>query len=63
MSMPTISKSKKDKISEQILHYLFSISPESAFTSFVAKETAMDEEFTNPLLSELEKKHLVRSIR
>ncbi len=57
--MPTISKVKKDKISEQILHYLFTISPDSAFTNQVSKETARDEEFTKALLKELESKNLV----
>jgi hypothetical protein len=60
--MPTISKSKKDKIAEQILHHLFSISPESAFTVGIAKEIARDEEFTKVLLRELQSKNLVISI-
>jgi len=57
--MPRISQQKKDKISEQILHYLFTISPESTFTNKIAQETARDEEFTKFLLQELEKKKLV----
>lgn len=57
--MPTISKQKQDKISEQILHFLFSISPESKFTSQISMEIARDEEFTKALLLELEKKGLV----
>lgn len=61
--MPTISQEKKDKIAEQILHYLFSISPESAFTSLVGKEIARDEEFTKVLLSELQQKKLVVCIQ
>ncbi len=60
--MPIISKSKKDKIAEQILHYLFSISPESSFTVQIARETARDEEFTKSLLKDLESKKLVISI-
>ena len=60
--MPTISKSKKDKISEQILHYLFTISPESAFGSLISQEIARDEEFTKSILKELESKKLVVSI-
>lgn len=60
--MPTISKQKKDKISEQILHHLFSISPNSAFTSVISKEIARDEEFTKSLLKELELKNLISSI-
>ncbi len=57
--MPKISQSKKDKISEQILHYLFTISPESRFTVDISKETARDEEFTKSLLLQLESKKLV----
>lgn len=57
--MPTISKVKKDKISEQILHYLFTISPESAHTNKIAQETARDEEFTKSILQELKKKKLI----
>jgi len=57
--MPAISKQKKDKISEQILHHLFSISPSSSFTSSIANEIARDEEFTKSLLKELESKKLV----
>ena len=60
--MPTISKQKKDKISEQVLHYLFTISPSSKFTSDIAQETARDEEFIKSMLLELEKKKLVISI-
>ena len=60
--MPIISKQKKDKISEQILHHLFSISPDSQFTVAIAKETARDEEFVKALLLDLEKKGLIISI-
>jgi len=60
--MPTISQKNKDKISEHILHYLFSIYPQSAFTNSIASETARDEEFTKFLLSELKKKNLIIEI-
>lgn len=60
--MPNISKPKKDKIAEQILHYLFTISPESVFTVSIAKEIARDEEFTKSLLKELQIKNLIVSI-
>lgn len=60
--MPIISKTKKDKIAEQILHYLFTLAPASAFTSTIGKETARDEEFTKSLLQELEKKKLIIQI-
>ena len=57
--MPSLSQQKKDKIAEQILHYLFTISPGSSFTSTIAKETARDEEFTKSMLQELQKKSLI----
>jgi hypothetical protein len=57
--MPTISKKKRSKISEQILSHLYSISPESSFTSKIAEEIVRDEEFTKSLLQELEKSKLV----
>lgn len=61
-SMPTISSKKREKISEQILHYLFSVSPESKFTVDVAKEIARDEEFTKAMLKDLQKKNLIQEI-
>jgi len=61
--MPQISKEKKDKISEQILAYLFNQSPESKFTSTIAKELARDEEFTKKLLRELQKQKLIIKIK
>ena len=60
--MPIISQQKIEKISEQILLYLFSIFPKQIFTSKIAKEIARDEEFTKKLLKELEKKGLVTKI-
>ncbi len=60
--MPQISKQKRDKISEQILHYLFSLSPEALFTSAISKEIARDEEFTKSLLLELKNKNLLAEI-
>ena len=60
--MPPISKEKKEKISEQILSYLYHIYPQSKFTAEIAKETARDEEFMKTLLEGLEKKGLVKSI-
>ena len=61
--MPQISKEKRDKISEQILAYLFNQSPESKFTSTIAKELARDEEFTKKLLTELQKQKLIIKIK
>lgn len=60
--MPRVSQEKKDKISEQILHHLFTVSPDSRFTSEIAKEVARDEEFTKILLTDLLKKKLVVEI-
>lgn len=60
--MPTISKEKKDKIKEQILHYLFEISPEAVHTNNIAISIARDEEFTKLLLKELKDKNLVNEI-
>ena len=60
--MPQISKQKRDKISEQILHHLFEISPSATFTSKIAESIIRDEEFTKSLLQELEKSKLVVKI-
>jgi len=58
-----ISDKKKDKISEQILAFLYSLSMRPAFTSHIAREVARDEEFVKDLLTELKKKNLVAEIR
>ncbi len=60
--MPKISEQKIEKISEQILFYLYSVFPKQVFTSDIAKELARDEEFTKTLLENLEKKELVVKI-
>ncbi|MFH0712229.1 MAG: hypothetical protein V1889_03905 [archaeon] len=60
--MPKISQQKIEKISEQILSYLFLIFPKQIFTSEIAKEIARDEEFTKNLLKKLEKKELIIKI-
>jgi len=57
--MPRISNQKKDKISEQILHHLFTISPNTAFTSDIAQEIARDEEFVKSMLQDLHSKKLI----
>jgi len=62
-SMPNISEKKKEKIQEQILHYLFSISPEAAHTNLIAQEIARDEEFTKSLLQQLKSKDLVLEVK
>ena len=58
-----ISSEKREKISEQILAFLYSISPQSSFTYHIAKEIARDEEFTKSLLVTLKKKGLVLEIK
>jgi hypothetical protein len=57
--MPTISQEKINKISEQILSYLYSVFPRLVFTVDIAREIARDEEFTKRLLLSLHKKDLV----
>ncbi len=58
-----ISKEKKEKISEQILAYLYSVNPKPVFTYHIAKEIARDEGFIKKLLIELKKKSLVVEIK
>ncbi|NCN98954.1 hypothetical protein COU62_04280 [Candidatus Pacearchaeota archaeon CG10_big_fil_rev_8_21_14_0_10_35_219] len=60
--MPKISNKKQAKIQEQILHHLYSISPQSAFTAHIAQEIARDEEFVKALLQDLKSKFLVTEI-
>jgi len=57
-----ISNKKKEKISEQILAFLYSIAPRSEFTSKISLEIARDEEFVKKILLDLEKKGLVLQI-
>lgn len=58
-----ISDKKKDKISEQILAFLYSLSIKPAFTSHIAREVARDEEFVKEILLDLKRKNLVAEIR
>lgn len=58
-----ISDKKKDKISEQILAFLYSLSMRPVFTSNIAQEVARDEEFVKDLLTELKEKNIVTEIR
>ena len=57
-----ISEKKREKISEQILALLYSISPKLLFTAHIAQEIARDEEFVKKLLLELKKKNLVLEV-
>lgn len=58
-----ISEEKRQKIAEHILSLLYTQSPQSLFTSAVAKEIARDEEFVKKVLLELKKKKLVQEIK
>jgi uncharacterized Zn finger protein len=58
-----ISDKKREKISEQILAYLFSINPRPEFTNKIAQEIIRDEEFTKKLLLELKKKDFVIEVK
>jgi len=57
-----ISNLKREKISEQILAFLYSKSPQSLYTSHIARELARDEEFIKNLLLSLNKKELIIKI-
>jgi len=57
-----ISNLKREKISEQILAFLYSKSPQSLYTSYIARELARDEEFIKNLLLSLNKKELIIKI-
>jgi predicted transcriptional regulator with HTH domain len=57
--MPRISQKNKEKISEQILSYLYNSFPRPIYTVEIARELARDEEFIKLLLLDLEKKQLV----
>ncbi|MBI2630504.1 hypothetical protein HYW76_05370 [Candidatus Pacearchaeota archaeon] len=58
-----LSQEKRDKISEQIVSFLYHIYPRSEFTSSIAKEIIRDEEFTKDLLLFLKEKNLVIPIK
>jgi hypothetical protein len=58
-----ISEKKKEKIFEQIMSFLYHISPKAVFTIEIAREVARDEEFTKKLLIELKQKKFVIEIK
>lgn len=58
-----ISQTKKDRIIEQILSFLYSSFPNSPFTAEIAREIARDEEFIKNILFEIREKGLVLPIR
>lgn len=58
-----ISDIKKEKIFEQILAFLYSVNPQSIFTSHIAQELARDEEFIKKLLIDLKTKNLIIEVK
>ena len=58
-----LSQEKKDKISEQVLSFLYHSFPKQPFTAEIAREIARDEEFIKRLLFELKEKNLIIPIR
>ena len=58
-----LSEKKREKISEQILAFLYSISPKPLFTSHIAEEVARDDELVKNLLQSLKRKGLVLEIK
>ena len=58
-----LSDKKKEKISEQISAFLYSISPKPMFTSHIAEEIVRDDELVKALLQNLKKKGLVTEIK
>ena len=58
-----ISQTKRDKIIEQIIHYLYQSFPKYPFTAEIAREIARDEEFIKKLLFELKEKNIVNFIK
>ena len=58
-----LSQEKIDKITEQILSYLYSSFPKNPFTAEIAKEIARDEEFIKKLLFDLRERKLIIVIR
>ncbi len=58
-----ISQKKREKISEQILYFLYSTNPKPIFTLHIAQELARDEEFIKKILLELKNKKLIIEIK
>jgi predicted transcriptional regulator with HTH domain len=58
-----ISQTKKDRIIEQILSFLYHSFPNQPFTAEIAREIARDEEFIKNMLFEIRAKGLVIPIR
>ena len=58
-----LSDKKKEKISEQIIAFLYSTSPKPSFTSYIEEEVARDDEMVKALLQNMKKKGLVVEIK
>lgn len=58
-----LSQDKKNRITEQILSFLYHSFPEQPFTAEIAREIARDEEFVKRILFEISEKGLVIPIR
>ncbi len=58
-----ISKEKKDRITEQILLFLYRSFPKEPFTAEIAREIVRDEEFIKKILFELKEKNFIMAIR
>ncbi len=58
-----LSQSKKDKIAEQILSFLYYSFPKQPFTAEIAREIARDEEFIKRFLFQLKEKGLIIPIK
>lgn len=58
-----LSEKRKEKISEQILAFLYSVNPKAMFTSHIAEEIVRDDEIVKSLLLNLKKKGLVNEIK
>lgn len=58
-----LSKAKRDRISEQILSFLYHSFPKQLFTAEISRELARDEEFIKNLLYELKDKGIVSAIK
>jgi hypothetical protein len=58
-----ISQTKKDRIMEQILSFLYHTFPNQPFTAEIAREIARDEEFVKTILFDLRAKGFVIPIR
>lgn len=54
-----LSLDKKNRITEQILLFLFHAFPQEPFTAEIAREIARDEEFVKRILFELKDKGIV----